>query len=59
MTEPSERDLELLRVHGAGDCHICGKPKASGGSPICSYPHGRLPAKLVDQNHPEGMWTWR
>ena len=52
MTEPRERDLELLRVHGAGDCHICGKPKAS------SYPHGRLPAKFVDQNHPEGMWTW-
>lgn len=49
----------LKSVHGEGDCHICGKPKASAGSNYCSYPHGRVPEKAVDPEHPEGFWTWK
>lgn len=48
---------ELLAIHGAGDCHICGKPKAGAGSIYCSYPHGMVPDKAVDADHPEGFWS--
>lgn len=49
---------KLLEVHGEGDCHICGKPRAGKGSDICSYPHGMLPPAPIDKNHPEGFWGW-
>ena len=46
-------------IHGDGNCHICGKPKAGEGNSVCSYPHGMVPDKAVDADHPEGFWTWK
>lgn len=48
----------LRLIHGTEICHICGLPKAEEGRSICSYPHAMVPVKAVDQNHPEGFWTW-
>lgn len=45
----------LLKVHGSGNCHICGEPRAAKGSQWCSYPHAMLPDKEVAP----GMWSWR
>jgi hypothetical protein len=41
-----------------GNCHICGKPNAGPGEPICSYPHGMVPIKPVDPRYPDGFWEW-
>ena len=49
---------ELLRIHGDGNCHICGEPKTGPTSGPCSYPHGRMPVKVVDPKRPNGFWTW-
>ena len=49
---------DLLKIHGDGNCHICGQPKISEGADICSYPHGMIPVKAVDPEHPEGFWAW-
>ncbi len=49
---------ELLRVHGDGNCHICGKPKRQPGGFTCSYPHGMVPERAIDPNHPNGFWSW-
>lgn len=54
MTERAE----LIRIHGEGLCHICGKPKIEEGSDICSYPHAMLPLAPSDPNNPDGFWTW-
>jgi len=51
--------LTLKEVHGDGLCHICSKPKAGPGLSVCSYPHGMLPEKAVDPEHPDGFWTWK
>jgi hypothetical protein len=48
----------LLKIHGDGICHICGKPKAGKGRSICSYPHGRLPVAPVNPAQPKGFWSW-
>ncbi len=56
--EQHDRQQQLLEVHGSGKCHICGKPKVEEGLSICSYPHGMLPIKPVDENHPNGFWSW-
>lgn len=50
---------DLLKIHGHGKCHICRMPKAGRGSDFCSYPHGMVPEKAVDPEHPEGFWTWK
>jgi hypothetical protein len=50
--------LELIKVHGDGLCPCCGKPKIEEGETICSYPHGMLPVKPVDHEHPDGFWKW-
>ena len=51
---------QLIRVHGRGKCHICGKPKAEGvdENSVCSYPHGMLPVKPVDEDHDDGFWEF-
>jgi hypothetical protein len=48
----------LLKAHGDGLCHICGLPKITMGSPICSYPHARIPERAVDDSNPDGFWSW-
>lgn len=55
MSDLSDR---LFQIHGTGNCHICGQPKVSDGSPICSYPHGMVQVRAVDQDRPEGFWIW-
>lgn len=47
-------------VHGEGNCSICGKPKKEKHSAngFCSYPHGMIPTKPIDSDHPEGFWSW-
>jgi len=25
---------------------------------FCSYPHGMIPVKAVNPEHPEGFWSW-
>lgn len=60
LTDDSEAAMtNLEKIHGKEDCHICGKPKAGQGSIVCSYPHGMVPDQAVDQEHPEGFWTWK
>jgi len=54
-----DRAAELVKVHGTGICHICGQLKARKGRNFCSYPHGMVPDKVVDPEHPEGFWTWK
>lgn len=54
----TDRAKLIEEVHGAGNCHICGKPKIAAGSSTCSYPHGMMPIKAVDHEHPDGFWTW-
>ncbi len=49
---------ELLEIHGDGNCHICNQPKIGPGGGYCSYPHGRIPVKAIDDKHPEGFWAW-
>jgi hypothetical protein len=56
-TDPTVPTLQ--EIHGDGNCHICGKPKAGEGENICSYPHGMMSDKAVDAEHPEGFWTWK
>lgn len=53
----TKRD-DLIKIHGDGICHICGKPKIAKGLSICSYPHAMVPIKAVDEKHPDGCWTW-
>lgn len=48
----------LEEIHGTGNCHICGKPKAGEGDSVCSYPHGMVPAAPVDPSQPNGFWAW-
>lgn len=52
--------IDLLKIHGHARCHICGEPKAGPGKDICSYPHGMMPERAADPEHPtEGFWTWK
>lgn len=53
----ANREL-LIRFHGEEDCHICGKPRIEKGGMICSYPHARVPVRLIDEAHPEGFSVW-
>ena len=46
---------QLLKIHGPGNCHICGKPRAAAGEAICSYPHGLVPQEEVAP----GMFSWK
>jgi hypothetical protein len=48
------REQELLKVHGLGNCHVCGQPKTGTGDVHCSYPHGMLPKEQITP----GMWSW-
>ena len=54
---PNEKSVRLFRVHGYGNCHICGKPKIEQGEMWCSYPHGRLPTATVNPNK-RSFWVW-
>jgi hypothetical protein len=56
MTDDTK--AQLLRIHGDGDCYICGKPRIGPGSDICSYPHGMLPTQPADPKHRDGFWHW-
>lgn len=48
----------LLPFHGPDSCHICGHLKVYESSSACSYPHGRLPTKVVNSGGPEEFWIW-
>lgn len=52
----NEIEARLLALHGKGNCHICGMPKAGEGSLTCSYPHAMLPDKPI--KGADGMWSW-
>lgn len=58
FTNSGSLEETLLAVHGDGDCHICNLSKRGEGSSFCSYPHGMVPVNAVDEEHPEGFWTW-
>ena len=49
--------INLQKIHGSGNCHICGKPKIGKGNENCSYPHGMIPDKLVDEDNI--FWSWK
>ncbi len=56
--DDDQRKAKLIEIHGDGNCHICGNPKIGEGKGPCSYPHGRVPIKVVNSSHPEGFWEW-
>ena len=51
----------ILEIHGVENCRRCGMPKAARhgkDNSFCSYPHGMIPVKAVNSEHPEGFWSW-
>lgn len=57
--DAESQSAALLKVHGDGNCHICGYPKRYPHKNFfCSYPHGMLPVAPILKDREEGFWSW-